>query len=166
MNEFLILFILKIKSLNIYEIKKFIDIHFAPVLQISTGAIIPTLKKLEQNGYLKTDKTITSGGLRKSVYSILPDGEKYFEELLNEQIIASPQILRREIEVLLTILTHPILTTEQQVLMAEKIKIAINENIKVLEKTIKNNLMNIEYFQQELSNMQAKKRYLDKFPQN
>ena len=165
MNEFLILFILKIKSFNIYEIKKFIDVNFAPVLQISTGAIIPVLKKLEKNGYLKTEKTITSGGLRKSVYSILPDGEKYFEELLKAKIIASPQVLKREIEVLLTLLTHDVLTLEQQGLLVEKIKNAIDDNIKLLEKSIKNKIMNIEYNQIELNNMQEKKRYLDEFLQ-
>ena len=166
MNEFLILFILKIQSLNIYEIKKFIDINFAPVLQISTGAIIPVLNKLEKNGCLKIDKTITAGGLRKSIYSILPEGEKYFEELLNEKILASPQVLRREIEILLTLLTHEVLTKEQQNLLIAKIKNAIDENIKLLEKALKNKIMNVEYNQLELNNMQAKKRYLDKFLQD
>ncbi len=161
MNEFLILFILKINRANIYEIKKFIDTNFAPFLQVSTGAIIPTLKKLEQNEIIECERFITGGGLRKTVYNILPKGEEYFENLLKKPSDSAPQILRREIEILFMILNHEIFSIEQQILLIEKIKKAVDINISSLEKAIKNNLMNVEFLKLELADMEAKKHVLN-----
>ena len=161
MNEFLILFILKINKANIYEIKKFVDVNFAPFLQISTGSIIPTLNKLEKNEYIKSERFITDGGLRKTIYNILPKGEEYFNSLLKDFADVAPQILRREIEVMFMILNHEIFTGEQKALLIEKIKRAIEINIKDINKAIKNNSLNIEFLRIELNNMEAKKRILN-----
>lgn len=160
MNEFLILFILKIKSSNIYEIKKFIDENFAPFLQVSTGAIIPALKRMEKDELIICEKTISEGGLRKTHYSILEKGEIIFTEMLDSEIIGAPQLVRREIEILINLFNHPVLSIEQKKLLKEKIISGIDLNAKILRKSIKNKLMNIELLEKELNHLESYKDLL------
>jgi len=150
MNEFLILFILKIKPSNIYEIKKYIDKNLAPFMQVSSGAILPALNRLEKSGVIKSEKQISQGGLRKSFYTILPAGEELFDKLLSEPIISAPQIARREIEVLSSLLGQEVLSDEQNTLLKEKITNALQDSISILKKTIALNTMNNQYLQDEL----------------
>ena len=160
MNEFLILFILKIKESNIYEIKKFIDKNFSPFMQISSGAIIPALNRLEKDKYIKSEKQISQGGLRKSFYSILPDGEELFNKLLSEPVEGAPQLVRREIEILLMLKNSSVFTDEQRELLIVKIKNAIADNSAILKKAIANKIMNVEYLQLELDYMEQKLKNL------
>ncbi len=156
MNEFLILFILKIKESNIYEIKKFIDKNFSPFMQISSGAIIPALNRLEKDKYIKSEKQISQGGLRKSFYSILPEGEELFNKLLTNPVEGAPQLVRRELEILLMLKNSSIFTDEQRELLIIKIKNAIADNSAILKKAIANKIMNVEYLQAELDYMEQK----------
>ena len=151
MIEFLILYILKIKSSNIYEIKKLIDEKFVPYLQVSSGAIIPALKRLEKAGVVVSEKQISQGGLRKSFYSITENGEKLFNDILLEPLASSPQLLRRELEILLMLQNDEIFSEEQ--LSALKIKIidGIDILIKLLKKAIAKKKMNVEYLELELA---------------
>jgi len=160
MNEFLILFILKIKESNIYEIKKFIDKNFSPFMQISSGAIIPALNRLEKDKYIKSEKQISQGGLRKSFYSILPYGEELFNKLLIEPVDGAPQLVRREIEILLMLKNSSVFTDEQRELLIVKIKNAIADNSAILKKAIANKIMNVEYLQLELDYMEQKLKNL------
>lgn len=160
MNEFLILFILKIKSANIYEIKKFIDENFAPFLQVSTGAIIPALKRLEKNGVICSEKTISDGGLRKTIYSINENGEVLFNKLLQTEIFGAPQLARREIEVLINLFNHQIFTLEQKILLKNKIISAIDTNLKIINKSLQNKIMNVEFLTLEQEFYEACKKLL------
>ena len=150
MNEFLILFILKIKDSNIYEIKKFIDKNLAPFMQISTGAILPALNRLEKQELIKSEKAISKGGLKKSIYKIQPKGEERFNSFLSQPIVGAPQIARREIEVLSALLGHEIFTEDQNVLLQEKISNALQDNISLLKKTLTLKALNQQYFELEL----------------
>ncbi len=165
MNEFLILFILKIKVSNIYEIKKFIDTNFAPFMQISSGAIIPTLKRLEDNDFIQSEKLISKGGLRKSFYSISQKGEDLFNSLLLFSSTSSPQIFRKELDVLFMIVNSKILTDEQNLLLKEKIYNILNVSISILKKTMSDNPLNLQYLQLELDYMNKKLDLLN-FSQN
>lgn len=150
MLEFLILFILKITPSNIYEIKKSIDKGFAPIAQVSSGAILPALNRLEKLQAIKCEKQISQGGLRKSVYTLLQAGEEKFESYLKSPIDGAPQLARREIETLLVLLGHEAFSTEQTTLLKEKIINGLQDNISLLKKTIALQTMNTEYFQLEL----------------
>ena len=150
MLEFLILYILKIKSSNIYEIKKLIDEKFLPYLQVSSGAIIPALKRLENTEAVISEKQISQGGLRKNFYSITENGEKIFSNFLLESFNASPQLVRRELEVLIMLINDENFSDEQQVALKIKIIDGIDILIKLLKKSISNNKMNIAYLQAEL----------------
>ena len=84
--ELIILFTLKIKSLNIYEIKKFLDDNFSLFYKISFGTLYPGLKRLSSNGYLEVEKKISEGGQRQSLYKITEKGKEHFYELLTSDI--------------------------------------------------------------------------------
>ncbi|MFA6989925.1 MAG: PadR family transcriptional regulator [Candidatus Gastranaerophilaceae bacterium] len=84
--ELIILFTLKTNSLNIYEIKKFIDDNFSLFYKISFGTLYPALKRLSINGYLDVEKKISEGGQRQSLYKITEKGFKYFYDLLTSDI--------------------------------------------------------------------------------
>jgi len=161
MNELLILFILKINKANIYEIRKQINTLFAPFMQISTGTIIPTLKQFANKNYVQKEETISDGGLKKSTYSIMPEGEEYFNNLINRDIVAAPQIIRRDIEIIFMLLNHHVLTQEQNNILIQKVKDAITQNIKLIQSSILDNKMNIEFLHIELVYMEAKLRLLN-----
>jgi len=152
MNELLIIFILKTGSANIYEIRKQINFLFAPFVQLSTGAIIPTLNRLEKKGIVQNEKTISDGGLKKTVYNLTDEAEKYFSEIIENIPNSAPQILRRDIETLFMLLKHHSLNSEENSLIINKLKELLDINIKSLETTLKANKMNIEFIKTELKN--------------
>ena len=159
----MILFILKIKPSNIYEIKKFIDKNLAPFMQVSSGAILPALKRLEASNMIVSEKEISQGGFRKTVFKILPQGEEKFVDFLKEPIIAAPQILRRETEILTALWGHEIFSEEETFFLKEKIINALQDNIMLLKKTIALNMLNVVYFEEELAYCQKKlERFLPK----
>ena len=166
MNELLIIFILKISDANIYEIRKQINSLFAPFIQLSTGAIIPTLNRLEKKGIVQNEKTISDGGLKKTLYKLLPEAEKYFAEILEIPTNIAPQILRRDIEVLFMLLNHPCLTLEENSLIIEKLINALNSNIKLLEASLKLNKMNVEFIKAELNSSISKLHFLEEIIEN
>ena len=161
MNEFLILFILKIQSSNIYEIKKYIDTHFAPFLEVSTGAIIPALKRLEKADCVISEKSVTDGGLRRSIYSLTDKGILAIDEYLEQQTESAPQLLRRETEVLMMLLEDENLSGKQKELLVQKIKNSLNNNIKRISNQMKFSGQNAEYLNMELVFQEAKLRMLN-----
>ena len=160
MNEFLILYILKIKSFNIYEIKKYVDTNFAPFLSLSTGALIPALKRLENAGCVVAEKLISDGGMRRSVYSITQNGEAFINEYLSKDIEGAPQLARREIEILMLLLNSETLSDEQKSLLRAKLISALNENIKIIVNSIKYSKIDTEVLNIELIYQEAKLRML------
>lgn len=87
MIELLILFELSKKVLTMYGISKEIRADFSVLTQPSYGTIKPALNRLEKSGFLKTQKSITSGGRPSTYYSITKDG---FEEL--KKLIITPPL--------------------------------------------------------------------------
>jgi len=160
MNEFLILLVLKIKSCNIYEIQKYINENFAPFIQLSVGAIIPALNRLEKSEAVTKEKTMTEGGLKKTIYSFCDNGEKLLNDYLISPIDAAPQLARRETDTLLYLLENNIFTIEQKKLLQDKLTSALNTNISLINKNLSNSNFNIEFLQMELIYTEAKLRHI------
>lgn len=160
MNEFLILFILKIKSSNIYEIKKSINENFSPFLEVSIGAVIPALNRLTAAGCVTSEKETTEGGLRRTIYTITEKGAEEIDKYIEKEIDCAPQLLRRETEVLMSLLDNENLSDAQKFLLIQKIENALNENIKIIANQIKFGKMNAEYLNMELVYQEAKIRLL------
>ena len=74
MIELLILYELNKKVLTMYGISKEIRSEFAVLTTPSYGTIKPALNRLEKNGCVKTQKTMSSGGRPSTYYSITKDG--------------------------------------------------------------------------------------------
>ena len=160
MNEFLILYILRLGNFNIYEIKKYIDVSFSPFIEVSVGAIIPALNRLEITECVTKQKLISDGGLRRTVYSMTEKGEAEFNTYLEKDIDGAPQLLRRETEVLLSLIDNPNLSEEQNKLLKQKIESALSSQIKRIKSAISSGKFNLEFLNMELIYTEAKQRLL------
>lgn len=96
MIELLILFELNQKVLTMYGISKSIRDRFSVLTTPSYGTIKPALRRLESGGFVKSQKTMSSGGRPSVYYSITNAGKGELKELM----IASP--LENPIQFLIT----------------------------------------------------------------
>ena len=160
MNEFLILYTLLKHNANIYEIKKFINRHFAPFAELSTGAIIPALNRLENINCVKSENSMSDGGLKRTVYSVTEDGINKINGYLSSEIDAAPQLARRETEVLLLVLGDEIFNEEQIKLLKNKIRFALERQVNIIKNAICSGKMNLEFLNTELIYTEAKLRML------
>ena len=87
MIELLILYELSKNVLTMYGISKEIKRGFSVLTTPSYGTIKPALNRLESAGFVKTQKTMSSGGRPSTYYSITQDGINELRRL----ILANPQ---------------------------------------------------------------------------
>ncbi len=87
MIELLILYELNKKILTMYGISKEIRTEFSVLTTPSYGTIKPALNRLEKSGYVKTQKSMSSGGRPSVYYSITQAGK---EELI-KLLLGTPQ---------------------------------------------------------------------------
>src|SRR5688572_14505625 len=113
MLELAVLGLLKERSMHGYELRKQLSAMLGPFWQVSWGSLYPALRRLAKSGAVEKDEqpvpkrapkrslakttktkargTTTSslsGGRRKTVYRITPDGEQTFAEMLEETAAA------------------------------------------------------------------------------
>ena len=82
MIELLILFELNKKVLTMYGVSKEIHGDFSVLTTPSYGTIKPALRRLEASGFVKTQKSISSGGRPSTYYSITKDGMEELKRLI------------------------------------------------------------------------------------
>ena len=82
MIELLILYKLSKKVLTMYGISKDIHEDFSVLTTPSYGTIKPALNRLERSGFVKTQKTMSSGGRPSTYYSITSAGKEELNNLL------------------------------------------------------------------------------------
>ena len=82
MIELLILFVLKRKVLTMYGVSKEIKELFSVLTTPSYGTIKPALTRLEKGGFVKSQKTMSSGGRPSIYYSITKDGTEELKRLI------------------------------------------------------------------------------------
>lgn len=90
MIELLILFELNKKVLTMYGVSKEIHGDFSVLTTPSYGTIKPALRRLEANGFVKTQKSISSGGRPSTYYSITKDGIEELKRLIIEPPVDNP----------------------------------------------------------------------------
>lgn len=90
MIELLILFELSRKVLTMYGVSKEIRNLFSVLTTPSYGTIKPALTRLEASGFVKTQKTISSGGRPSVYYSITKSGIDELKRLLVEPPLENP----------------------------------------------------------------------------
>ena len=90
MIEVLILFELSRKVLTMYGVSKEIRADFSVLTTPSYGTIKPALRRLENGGFLKTQKTMSSGGRPSTYYSITKEGVNELKRLILEPSPENP----------------------------------------------------------------------------
>lgn len=90
MIELLILFELNKTVLTMYGVSKEIRGDFSMLTTPSYGTIKPALRRLENGGFVKTQKTISEGGRPSTYYSITKDGIGELKRLIMEEPLENP----------------------------------------------------------------------------
>jgi len=90
MIELLILYELTNKVLTMYGISREIKKNFSVLTMPSFGTIKPALKRLEKNGAIITQKTMSPGGRPSVYYSITNDGNTMLKDLLLDNPSSNP----------------------------------------------------------------------------
>jgi len=90
MIELLILFELNKKVLTMYGVSKEIRGDFSVLTTPSYGTIKPALRRLENGGFVKTQKTMSSGGRPSTYYSITKDGTEELKRIITEPPLENP----------------------------------------------------------------------------
>ncbi len=90
MIELLILFELSRKVLTMYGVSKEIRASFSVLTTPSYGTIKPALNRLEKGGFVKTQKTMSSGGRPSTYYSITKAGMDELMRLIAEPPLDNP----------------------------------------------------------------------------
>lgn len=92
MVELLILYLLQENKNSTYGLKKLAEERFSTFFKFSFGTIHPALKRLKEKGCLLVKTAISTGGQRKTTYSITKDGYEYYQELLLQELPDNPQL--------------------------------------------------------------------------
>lgn len=90
MIELLILFELNKTVLTMYGVSKEIRGDFSVLTTPSYGTIKPALRRLENGGFVKTQKTISEGGRPSTYYSITKEGVNELKRLIMEEPLENP----------------------------------------------------------------------------
>ena len=109
MLELAVLGLLKERAMHGYELRKQLGTMLGPFWQVSWGSLYPALRRLAKTGAIDKDEQAIAkrsskrvlakstksakspsmtGGRRKTVYKITPDGERMFTEMLQETAAA------------------------------------------------------------------------------
>lgn len=99
MIELLILLVLLENKCSIYRIRQKIEDSFSLFLKVSFGSIYPALKKLEKNKYVTVKTELSSGGQRKSLYTITEAGKEYFKQLMTADMPDNPSIANQILDI-------------------------------------------------------------------
>ena len=84
MLELAILGLLKERPMHGYQLSRELSEQLGGLRRVSYGSLYPTLRRLERDGAVEATGPGASGGRRKTVYRITPEGEALFLELLEE----------------------------------------------------------------------------------
>ena len=90
MIELLILFELNKTVLTMYGVSKEIRGDFSVLTTPSYGTIKPALRRLENGGFVKTQKSISDGGRPSTYYSITKEGINELKRLILEEPLENP----------------------------------------------------------------------------
>ena len=90
MIELLILYEVNKNVLTMYGISKEIKSEFSVLTTPSYGTIKPALTRLAKSGFIKSQKTMSSGGRPSVYYSITPTGKDELKRLLLETPLDNP----------------------------------------------------------------------------
>lgn len=120
MIELLILFELSRKVLTMYGVSKEIRSKFSVLTTPSYGTIKPALSRLLESGFIKSQKTMSSGGRPSIYYSITNDGIEELKRLLVAPPVENPIQFLTSARIKLA--CAGVLNNEEQLIMFKRLK--------------------------------------------
>ena len=120
MIELLILFELSRKVLTMYGVSKEIRSEFSVLTTPSYGTIKPALSRLLESGFIKSQKTMSSGGRPSIYYSITNDGIEELKRLLVAPPVENPIQFLTSARIKLA--CAGVLNNEEQLIMFKRLK--------------------------------------------
>jgi len=120
LTELFALFVLLNQESTIYKIRKNIKKYFYLFHNSSLGAVQPALKKLYAGNYVSLKKLMSSGGQKSSIYTITPQGKKYFEQLILQDLPENPATSNQIAKI--KVLLLPLLKKELKVEAIQSLK--------------------------------------------
>ena len=120
MIELLILFELSRKVLTMYGVSKEIRSKFSVLTTPSYGTIKPALSRLLESGFIKSQKTMSSGGRPSIYYSITNDGIEELKRLLVAPPVENPIQFLTSARIKLA--SEGVLNNEEQLIMFKRLK--------------------------------------------
>ena len=120
MIELLILFELNKKILTMYGISKEIRNSFSVLTTPSYGTIKPALTRLERDGFIKSQKTMSSGGRPSVYYTITNQGKEELKRLISAPPLDNPVQFLSNARIKLA--CADLLTKEEQRFLLEQLK--------------------------------------------
>ena len=150
MIELLILFVLLDRDRTMYSIRKEIIETFGTFTKPSIGTIHPALQRLLKDGSVSLSERMSEGGKKSSYYSITKKGFETFRKIFFNSASDNPSLFYNQLQG--RIGTMGLLSVEDR---KEFIKES-NKKIEIyqfeLESKLKDEFLDLDYFQEKLLN--------------
>lgn len=145
MIDLLVLFSILKKELTMYGIQKSISDAFSAYTMPSFGAIKPSLKRLESQGFIVTRKTMSDGGKQSCFYSIKPEGLKELKKLLLEDMSKNPLQFFSNARIKLSCASF--LSKDEAAELFSQLKMKAADHKYNAEKTLENEYISLTFYQ-------------------
>ncbi len=150
MIEILILYIIHKREKTLYSIRKEIIEVFGTFTKPSIGTIHPALQRLlKENAVTVTDR-MSEGGKKSSYYSITKKGLEYFKQLFFNDASENPSLFYTHLQARLG--TMGLLKVEDRKEFLKEFSKRIDIYQFELENKLKDEFLDLDYFQRELLN--------------
>ncbi len=154
MIEILILYIIHKREKTIYSIRKEIIEIFGAFTRPSIGTIHPALQRLLKEGSVSLNERMSEGGKKSSYYSITKKGLEHFKQLFFDSASENPSLFYTQLQARLG--TMGLLEKEDRKEFINEFSKKIEIYQFELENKLKDEFIELDYFQEQLFNKTLK----------
>lgn len=150
MIEILILYIIHKREKTIYSIRKDIIETFGTFTKPSIGTIHPALQRLLKDGSVSLNERMSDGGKKSSYYSITKKGFESFKKLFFNSASENPSLFYTQLQARLG--TMGLLSVEDRKEFIKEFGKKMEIYQFELEAKLKDEFLDLDYFQEQLLN--------------
>ena len=154
MIEILILYIIHKREKTIYSIRKEIIETFGTFTKPSIGTIHPALQRLLKDGSVSLNERMSDGGKKSSYYSITKKGFETFKKLFFNSASENPSLFYTQLQARLG--TMGLLSVEDRKEFIKEFGKKMEIYQFELESKLKDEFLDLDYFQEQLLNRTLK----------
>ncbi len=154
MIEILILYIIHKREKTIYSIRKEIIETFGTFTKPSIGTIHPALQRLLKDGAVSLNERMSEGGKKSSFYSITKKGLETFKKLFFNSASENPSLFYTQLQARLG--TMGLLSVEDRKEFIKEFSKKMEIYQFELERKLKDEFLDLDYFQEQLLNRTLK----------